>query len=189
MADPASPEPQGSPDATEPDTQVDPAELAKRAEKAEAELERWKADARKHEDRAKQNADAAKRLRDLERSSMDETQKAVATAKDEAEAAAAKRWGQQLVNAEVKAAAAHLTPDQQAAIAEAIDPSRFLTADGEVDTAAIETWVGRAYPAPVDDGEQRPPGFPDVAQGARGGPVVPQPGSGLVELINNALGQ
>lgn len=189
MADPADPGPAGDTDPGAPPP-ADPAELAKKLEKALAELETWKGEARKHEERSKANNDAAKRLKELERSSMTDLEQAVATAREEAETAAARKWGAQLVGAEVRAAAAHLAPEQQAAIAEAIDPAKFLTADGDVDSEAIGAWVTRAYPRPVEDPEAppAPPGFPALAQGAVGTPVVPPQESGLVGLIKSNLG-
>ena len=118
---------------------------------------------------------------------MTELQQAVANATEAAETAAARRWGTQLVAAEVRAAAAHLTPEQQAALVEVVDPTKFLTAEGEVDTAAIGQWVERAYPKPAE-GDPRPPGFPDVAQGARGAPIAPPQPSGIAALIAQKIG-
>jgi hypothetical protein len=172
---------------TDPTTATEPPpDPAAALAAAQQEAEKWKQLSRKNEEAAKRNADAAKRIKDLEKEGMDATERAVAAAREEEAAAAAKRWGTHLVAAEVRAAASHLTPEQRDALAEAVDASKFLTDEGEVDTDAIRAWVQRAYPPPAE--EQPPPGFPDVAQGARGGPIVPPAKDGLAEFIRRAAG-
>lgn len=67
-------------------------DLAKQLDAANAEVEKWKALSRKHEDRAKANADAADRLKALEDKDKSEVQKLTdrATAAEKAAEAARK---------------------------------------------------------------------------------------------------
>jgi hypothetical protein len=121
------------------------------AEALTAEAEKWKALARKHEERAQSNASAAKELEALRRSQMSETEKAVDAAKAEARTAALRELGGKLVDAELRAAAAGRTVDVDALL-EVVDRSRFLTDDGDVDRKALGAWVDRIAPAPADTG-------------------------------------
>lgn len=141
MADDPTPE-TGDPAAPTTDPAVEPeTDLA-------AEVEKWKGLARKNEDRAKQNAEAAKRLREVERDAMSEQERAVDEARTQAERAAAERYGSKLVAAEVRAAAAGRDIDADALL-DGISTSRFLTDDGEVDRDALSQWIDRV--APVRD--------------------------------------
>lgn len=128
----------------------------------QAELDKWKAQARKHEDRAKANAAAAKELEQVKQASMSDLEKAVAIARTEARTEALRESGARLVDAEVKAAAAGRGIDI-AALLEGLDRTRFLTDDGEPDTDAIAAWVDRIVP-PRDPNTID---FPDLGQGAR----------------------
>lgn len=122
------------------------------------------AKARKWEDRAKANGAAAKELEELRLKSMNETEKAVASAKSEGRKEALVAMGARLVDAEVKAAAAGRNVNVDVLL-EGLDRSRFLGDDGEPDAKAIKAWVEKLAPA-----GQRP-GFPDLGQGARGAPT------------------
>lgn len=125
-----------------------------------AEVEKWKALARKNEDRAKANAAAQKELDALKQSSMTDMEKAIETARAEARAEALRENGSKLVAAEVKVAAAGRQVDVDALL-EGIDPGRFLDPDGQPDTGAISEWVDRVAPVAVDRQA------PDLGQGAR----------------------
>lgn len=133
-----------------------------------AEAEKWQALAQKHEGRAKANAAAAKELERVRRESMSEQERAVAEATDRAKAdgwqAAASQFGQRLVLAELRAASAGRLSDKQLeALTSRIDVTGFLGDDGEVDTAAVTTFVESLMPS-----EPQSRGFPDLGQGARG---------------------
>lgn len=138
-----------------------------------AEIEKWKALARKHEDRAKANADAAKRLADLEAANLSEKDKAVREAVDSALADARKGFGSRLVDAELRAAAAGRDLDVDALL-DGLDRARFLDEDGEPDTAAIKKWLDKI--APVKGTRS-----PDLGQGRRG---TPSPKSKADELLD-----
>lgn len=128
------------------------------------EVEKWKVLARKHEDRARQNAGALKELEKLRQSTMTDQEKAVAQAKVEARIEALREVGGRLVDANVRAAAAGRNVDVDALL-EGLDRTRFVGEDGEPDTKAITAWVERVAPSGQ---QQQPQQQWDLGQGARG---------------------
>lgn len=150
-----------------------------------AEVETWKKLARKHEDRAKANAQAAKELEQLRQSSMNETEKAVAQAKVEARTETLREVGGRLAESAIRVAAAGRPVDVEALI-EGIDAARFLDDDGEPDTKAITAWVDRVAPA-VDDSD-RPAPRRDLGLGARGQAAPALNGDPLEQALKTALG-
>lgn len=139
---------------------------------AQVTPEDWKAkyeetlkEARKHEDRAKANAAAAKELETLKQSSMTEQQKAVEAAKGEARTETLREVGGKLAEAAIRVAAAGRQVDVDALL-EGIDASKFLDDNGDPNAKAITAWVDRV--APADDGTKPPPKR-DLGLGARGG--------------------
>ena len=128
----------------------------------EAEAKKWQALARKHEERAKANSNAAKELEELRKASMTEQEKAVEAAKAEARTAALREVGNRIVDAEFRAAAAgRLDKERVDALLEGLDRSRFITDDGEVDTEKVAAYVERITPEPTQ------PGPVDLGQGVR----------------------
>jgi glutathione S-transferase len=131
---------------------------------------------RKWEDRAKSNADAAKRLAEVERSAMSEQERAVAEAAAAARAATLAEFGSALVDAEVKAAAAALTAAGRPVDADALlegdtlNRAAFLGEDGKADAAKVAAWLDRVAPKATEAAEQQPsaPVWPDLGQGQRG---------------------
>lgn len=169
-------------DATEPEAA--PTEGATPTlEELKAELDKWKATSRKHEDRAKANASAAKELEQVKAASMSEQEKAVAQAAFEARTATLAEVGSRLAAAEVKVAAAgKLDDDQLATILDTIDLTKFLTEDGEVDVDKVRAFVEGIAPKPADNSFP-----PDLGQGARGG--TPALGSDpLLQALKNTVG-
>lgn len=128
------------------------------------EIAKWKELARKHEDRAKSNADAAKELDKLRQQTMSDVEKAAVLAKAEGRTEALREVGTKLVDAEVRAAAAGRNVDVDALL-EGLDRSRFLDDDGDPDVKAIAAWVDRIAPQPDPD-SGRPHAF-DLGQGVR----------------------
>jgi hypothetical protein len=130
----------------------------------------WKAQSRKHEDRASHAADydTIKAERDaLKTATLTDAEKAIEAAKTEARTAAmveaAKGIMPKLVRAEFKAAATgKIEPDRLTAILEPLDLTKFLTADGsEVDADKVS-----AYVAGIAGGAGKT--WPDMGQGRRG---------------------
>lgn len=146
----------------------DGTDWAAEAKRLEPEVEKWKSQARKHEDRAKQNAAAAKELADLKRNALPEAEKAAAAAAEALEAGRAEgsaeaiaKLGRRLVDAEVKAAAVGRAVDVEALL-DGLDRGRFLDDDGEPKVKEIAAWVEKLAPAKAN-------GQVDLGQGARGG--------------------
>lgn len=146
-----------------------------------AEVAKWQALARKHEDRAKANANAAKELDEVRKAAMTDQDKAVAEAREQARVETLKAVGFRVVDAEVRAAAAGRNVDVDALL-EGMDRSRFLTDDGDVDREALSKWVDRITPA-VDDGIQKV----DLGQGARTTASTGGPGQDFATFMNRQL--
>lgn len=101
----------------------------------EAELAKWKEQARKHERRAKDNAAAAKELDEIKKSQLTDQEKLVA----EARQSTLQEVAGKLVDAEFKAATQGRFVSPDAALA--FDRKEFISPDGEIDSDAIRTWV------------------------------------------------
>lgn len=147
-----------------------------------AELEKWKAQARKHEERAKANAQAAKELETLRLQSMSDIEKAAATAKAEGRAEAMREAASKVAAASLRAAATgrfEVTSD----FLEGVNLAAFIDDDGEVDEAKVARFVDGIAPKPTEPDEPR---FPDLGQGARGS--VPLGGDQLEQLLKRTVG-
>lgn len=128
------------------------------------EIAKWQALARKHEDRAKANAQAVKDLEDLRKTTMTDQERLAAEARAEGRTEALREVGGKLVDAEVRAAAAGRNVDVDALL-EGLDRSRFIDDSGDADQRAITAWVDRVAPKPDED-QGRPSAF-DLGQGHR----------------------
>ena len=132
-----------------------------------AEAEKWAEMARRHEARAKGNANAARELETLKQQAMTDTERAVAEAVTAARRDLATEFGGRLVDAEVRAAAVGLAVDVDTLL-EGLDRRRFLTEEGEPNVRAIKTWMSKVAPkaaeatgpAPLDLGQGQRPGSP-----------------------------
>ncbi len=143
-----------------------------------AELAKWKELARKNETRAKENAEAAKRLAEIEAANATDLEKAVSKARAEGEAegrkATGSEYGQRLARAEFLAAAAKRNASHDASsILDDINLAKYVGEGGEPDGKEIAAAVERLIPAPASD--PRPKG--DVGQGPRSTPPAPTDGS------------
>lgn len=141
-----------------------------------AEAEKWKTLAKKHEERAKSNADKAKGYDELKASQMTEQEKATAAAREEARKEALSETAPRLVTAEFKAAAkGRMEPAALTALLEDLDLSKFLDDKGEVDVDRIEKKVDALAPeaAPVK---------PSLKGGARATAIKPEPTPGMGRL-------
>lgn len=123
----------------------------------------WKAEARKWEQRAKTNAEAASRVKEFEKqrkAAMTEAERAVSEAEERGRTAASQEFGKRLVKAEFDAAAGRRNPDFDTNSAlEYVDLAKFIGEDGEPNTKAIKAAVERLVPAasgaPSFDGGSR----------------------------------
>ena len=130
---------------------------------ADAEAAKWKALARKHEAQAKANADAAKRLAEIEAANQSDTEKAVKEAEQRGRSAATAELAQRLAAAEVKAALTGVVPDP-GSIVEDLNLAKYVTDTGDVDQEAV-TALRTKYEAFAT---KAAPPAPDLKQGAQG---------------------
>lgn len=125
-----------------------------------AEADKWQALARKHEDRSKANAGAAKELADLRKSAMTEQEKAVAEAEERGKTTARTESSKRLARAEFRAEAAGVV-DKKAldGFLEYADLTKFVGEDGEPDskaiTAAVKKIAGAEQVPDFDGGARR----------------------------------
>lgn len=163
-ADPAPVDPPADP--VDPPSGKDPAD----PKDWKAEAEKWKALSRKHEGTAKTNADAAKKLADIEAAQQTEAEK-LANAKEAAEKRAAAAY-ERAVQAEVRALAADGFADPSDAV-DALHAAEYVNSEGEIDLDAIKAklvglldakphWKKAPPAAPA-----APKPRPDPGQGAR----------------------
>jgi hypothetical protein len=140
-----------------------------------AEAEKWKSLARKHEGTAKANADAAKRLAEIEDANASEMEKAVKTARAEGETEATKRANARLIAAEARALAAEAKFRNPALAVKTVDLSGVTVGDdGEVDSAAIRSALDDlAKSDPYLVGEEPPKPPPSFGGGPRPTPPTP----------------
>lgn len=147
-------------------------------EDAAKEIEKWRNLARKHEDRAKGNAEAARELERVRREGMSEQDRAVREAVDAALVEARRGFGARLVDAEVRAAAAGIDGLDVDALLEGMNRERFLNDDGEPDTGEIRKWLNKISP-------KRRTTSPDMGQGQRGGTSKSKEDS-FLDALNSA---
>lgn len=176
----------GTSTTTESGTATEP----KTVEQLEAELEKWKTQSRKHEERAKANAVAATELEKVKRSAMTETEKAVAEAKDAGRAEARAEIGRELVAAKLEAVAAgRLDEDQLAAAVEHLDLASFLDADHKVDAKKVGEFIDRLAPKQEEGTQATRTRARDLGQGARGGSsTMPLNGDPILASVKSKLG-
>lgn len=104
----------------------------------EAEVEKWKRLARRHEDAVKDLRPKAQRLDEIEAANATELEKAVKAARDEERKAVATGFNRRIAAAEIKAAAGSRFNDPADAVAYLTDElDSFVGNDGEVDSKAV----------------------------------------------------
>lgn len=150
------------------------------ANEAKSEDIDWKAEARKWEQRAKENGKAKSELEQQRQASMTEAEKAVAEAEKRGRTAAATEFGKELAQTQFDALAGRRNPAFDTAQAlEYVDLAKFLGEDGRPDLKAITAAVERLVPAP----QEGPPSFD-------GGTRTPPPAQqGMTGLIRKAAGR
>lgn len=133
----------------------------------------WKAkhdailrEARKHEERAKRNADAAKRLAELERSQMSEVEKARAEGLEAGRSEVLGQIAQERVTSAFRIALAGRADVDVDELLDGVDLAKFRDDEGRADDKRIAAWIAKAVPAPADP--EPAPRQLDLGQGARG---------------------
>lgn len=128
-------------------------------EQPKADSTDWKAEARKWEQRAKDNSSAAKEAEKARLAAMTESERAIEEARQSARQEAAQGYGRRLATSEIRAEAASAGADM-AGVFDYLDLGRFVTEDGEPDEKAIKAFVSGlpkkdAPPPPSFDGGTR----------------------------------
>ncbi len=140
----------------QPDTTDQPA--------AEQDGTDWQAQARKWEQRAKENRTRLAELEKQQRASMTEHERAVADAEKRGAQSAAQQFSQRLVRAEFSQLARGRNPGYDVAVVlDDLNLARYITDDGEPDIKALTAAVERIVPVPEHN--PRPTGNADL--GAR----------------------
>ena len=129
----------------------------------QAEVDKWKALARKHEDKSKANAKAQQELERLRQESMTEQELAVVAARQQARSEVLAELGEARVSDSFRVAAAGRDIDIDALL-EGVNLTSFLDEDGHPDTIKVGDWVERIAPLPEPSST---PQVPDLGQGAR----------------------
>lgn len=171
---------------TETGTEIEP-ETPPAGEPAETKtfdadyVKQLRSEAAKYRTEAKSNADAAKRLAELEAASATDLEKAVNAARDEGRTEVLTVANARLVNAEARAVAAELRFKNPALAIKAIDLTSIeVNDDGEVDADAVRAVLAElANAEPYLVGDGRPKG--DADQGART-TAKPEPTPGIGRL-------
>jgi hypothetical protein len=107
----------------------------------------WKAEARKWEQRAKENKAAALEVEKARKAAMTDTERAVAEAEERGRTAAVTQYGQRLARTEFIAEAAKRNPGFDAtSILDDLNLARYIGEDGEPDSKAIAKAAQRLIP-------------------------------------------
>lgn len=147
------------------------------SEVASTDATDWKAEARKWEQRAKENKAAAAELEKQRKASMTEAEKAVAEAEERGRTAATQAFGQRLAKSEIRAVATEAGAEL-AGVFDYLDLNRFVGEDGEPDSKAIKSFVDAL---PKKDAQ--PPSFDG------GGRATAAAAPGMSQLIRKAAGR
>lgn len=163
--DPAQ-DPIDEPDSTQSQTDDD---LASEVTRLRAELQK----ARKWEDRAKSNAEAARELDRLRKQHESDQERAVREAVEAARSEERARFSADRVADAFRVAASGRDVDVDELVS-GVNPSRFIDDDGQPDRPAIQEWIDKVAPA-------RKSAPLDLGQGARSGTSVPGLNSSQLE--------
>ncbi|MGW1998144.1 hypothetical protein [Embleya sp. NPDC001921] len=119
----------------------------------QAEAEKWKALARKHEDQAKANSKAAKDLEELRKQGLSDQERALAEAKEAGRTEASAEWRSSTGRLAVVAAAATAGVVVPAAALDLMDLSGLVGDDRAVDADRVAALIEGFAPAapPVDE--------------------------------------
>jgi hypothetical protein len=128
----------GSTDDTKPDTG-----------KGDSDVEKWKAQSRKHEARAKENADAARELAELKAANATDSEKAITEAVTKAVAEERSRGAAALAR-QVFLAGASGRLDNPADVVEDVNLSKYIDANGDVDEDGLTKLIDRLAPKKGD---------------------------------------
>ena len=140
----------------------------------------WKAEARKWEARAKENASKATEFEKQRKAAMTDAERAIAEAEERGRTTATTQFGEELARERFDSLAGRRNPDFDTAKAlEFVDLRKFVGEDGRPDSKAITAAVERLVPAV----SSTPPSFD-------GGSRTPAAtGASMSDLIRKATGR
>ncbi|MFD3517713.1 hypothetical protein [Streptomyces sp. NPDC058657] len=121
--------------------------------KSDSEVEKWKALARKHEERAKENAAAAKERDELKAATATESEKAVAEAVKKAVAEERSAGAAKLARQVFLAGAAGRL-ENPADVVEDVNLAKYIDANGDVDEDGLAKLIDRLAPKKSDTDDQ-----------------------------------
>lgn len=150
---------------------------------AQNDAARWKALSRQNEQRAKDNADAAKKLADYEAANQTASEK-VAAELEKAKAAHS-AMVKRAVSAEIKSYAANMFADPEDAAA-FLDSSKYATSDGDINTSAVQEDLKELLTRKPHLAKQTGPKTPapDPSQGAKPDGTAPTLDERIAEAEN-----
>jgi hypothetical protein len=151
------------------------------AEQPTADQTDWKAEARKWEQRAKENNTKAQEFEKQRKAAMTEAERAVAEAEERGRTSATEAFGKRLATSEIRAAAADADRDL-AGVFDFLDLTRFITEDGEPDEKAIKSFVDGL---PSRNATRSP--RPDANQGRSGAGGPKSTADSFAEFFRNNL--
>lgn len=140
----------------------------------DSEVEKWKAQSRKHEQRAKDNADAARELAELKAANATDTEKAITEAVKKAVAEERSRGAAALAR-QVFLAGASGRIENPADVVEDVNLSKYIDSAGDVDEDGLAKLIDRLAPKKSDkddgegDGDGEQGGGGDTRRRTRGG--------------------
>lgn len=166
-----------------PETAAQPNEGVAEQPDASQDTTDWKAEARKWEQRAKENNAKASEFEKARKAAMTEAERAVAEAEERGRTTATATFGQRLVKSDFIAEAARRNPGFDAtSILDDLNLAKYIGEDGEPDTKEIAKAVARLIPE-GSTGTTTPPSFD-------GGTRQPaQAGVSMSQLIRQAAGR
>lgn len=135
--------------------------------KPEEQAAYWRAQSRKHEDRYKswsdtlggKTADQIKteldELGTLRTAQLTDAEKAVEQAKKDARAEAAAEFAPKLASVALNAALAHVKDEDRQALLEPLDLSKFISTNGDVDTAKVAAFASKVAPSDTGTGKRQ----------------------------------
>jgi hypothetical protein len=142
----------------------------------------WKAEARKWEQRAKDNQKAARDFEQQRKAAMTEAERAVVEAEERGRMSAVSTYGQRLARTEFIAEAARRNPAFDAtSILDDLNLARYIGEDGEPDSKAIAKAAQRLIPEA--NNTPQPPSFDGGSRQAA------PAGSSMTDLIRQAAGR
>ncbi|WP_244334517.1 hypothetical protein [Streptomyces seoulensis] len=118
----------------------------------DSEAEKWKAQSRKHEARAKENADAARELAELKAANATDSEKAITEAVKKAVAEERSAGAAKLARQVFLAGAAGRL-DSPADVVEDVNLSKYIDANGDVDEDGLAKLIDRLAPKKNDKGD------------------------------------